>query len=64
LDYLALRNRLLFTAKHFPWALPTMWMGLWISILNRIRRRQWERIGTILKIMLGMWDLKKLGFEK
>lgn len=56
-EYLALRNRLLFTRKRVPIAFPTVWLGLLGVILNRLRRGQFDRIGKILRIMLGRWDL-------
>lgn len=51
-DLLALRNRLLFTWKRVPWALPTVWLGLWAVVANRCRRGQFDRIFPILKLML------------
>jgi GT2 family glycosyltransferase len=45
------RNRIRFTAKYFPWALPLVYLSFLIVIFNRIRRRQWDRITMILKII-------------
>ena len=56
-EYLALRNRLLFTRKHVAVAFPTVWLGFLVVILNRLRRGQFDRIGKILRIMLGRWEL-------
>ncbi|EAR22748.1 rhamnosyl transferase related protein [Nitrococcus mobilis Nb-231] len=52
-DYLALHNRLRFTRKHIPWALPTVWLGFLLVLANRLRRGQFDRIIPILAIMLG-----------
>lgn len=56
-EYLALRNRLLFTRKRVPVAFPTVWLGFLVVILNRLRRGQFDRIGKILRIMFGRWEL-------
>lgn len=52
-DYYAIRSRLLFTHKFAPAALPTVYMGLLCALLNRIRRRQWERVRMIAKLALS-----------
>jgi len=52
-DYYGLRNRITFTKKHFPIALLTVYLGLILTIINRIRRGQWKRILMIIKIILG-----------
>lgn len=50
-DYFQIRSRLLVTRKFFPSALPTVCLALLVTICNRIRRRQWRRIGMILRIV-------------
>ncbi len=52
-DYYSLRNRLLITRKFFPYALPTVYLGLLVTMLRRILRGQWNRLGMILRIALG-----------
>lgn len=54
-DYFALRNRLLFTYKRVRWAYPMVWLGFLGVALNRLRRRQFNRIATIIKLMFGGW---------
>lgn len=54
-DYFALRSRLLFTAKCMRWALPTVWLSYFAVLFNRMRRGQFDRVPTILRIMLGQW---------
>ncbi len=52
-DYYGIRNRLLFTRKFFPYALPTVYLALLITIINRIRRGQWERVRMVADICLS-----------
>ena len=51
-DFYNLRNRLRITWRHFPYALPTVLAGLGVTVINRIRRRQWRRVGMVLRIAL------------
>lgn len=50
-DYYSLRNRLVFTRKHHPAALPTVWLGLFVALANRLRRGQLDRAGMILRVI-------------
>lgn len=52
-DYHGLRSRLIYTRRHRPWALPTVWLGLIGALGNRVRRRQWDRVPMILGLMAG-----------
>jgi len=52
-DYYSIRSRILFTWNHFPWALPTVYLGLVGVLFNRILRRQWGRVGVILRLALA-----------
>jgi GT2 family glycosyltransferase len=56
-DYYLVRNKLAFTRRYFPFALPTVYLGLLITVFNRIRRGQRERACMILDLMLhpGKW---------
>lgn len=58
-DYYMIRSRILFTRKFYPYCLPTVYMGLCVSILNRLRRKQYNRIWMILKLMLNPKPLLK-----
>ena len=49
-DYYGVRNRLLYTRIHAPEALPSVYLGLLITVANRVRRRQWARIPMILSL--------------
>lgn len=52
-DYYSIKNRLLFTKKYYPYYLPFVYLGLLITLLNRIRRKQIDRVWMIFKIILG-----------
>ncbi len=52
-DYYSIRNRILFTKKYYEYCLPTVYLGLILAIINRIRRKQFNRIPMILKIMVN-----------
>ncbi len=52
-EYYIAKNRLRFTARHFPWFLPAAWLALLATLLNRLRRRQWRRAGIVLRVLLG-----------
>lgn len=52
-DRHGIRSRILFTRRFHPWALPTVYLGLLGAMLNRARRRQWDRLPMILRLMIG-----------
>lgn len=54
-DYFGIRNRLLFARKYYPYTLPTVYLGLFAAIWNRIRRKQLSRTWMILGIAFGRW---------
>ncbi|MGK7371041.1 MAG: hypothetical protein ACNS64_12575, partial [Candidatus Halalkalibacterium sp. M3_1C_030] len=49
-DYYQIKNRLKFTWKFYPHFLPVVYLTVFYSILNRIKRKQWKRIPMIIKI--------------
>ncbi len=51
-DHYALKNRVRFTRRFYPYALPTVYLGLGMALLNRLRRRQWNRVVLVARIML------------
>ena len=55
-DYYAMRNRLLFTRKYYPWCLPTVYLSSIVMLYNRFRRHQYRRIWMFLKLLLGIKD--------
>jgi len=52
-DYYGLKNRILFTKKFYPRYLWSVYLGFIIVIWNRLKRRQFRRVGLILDIVLG-----------
>jgi hypothetical protein len=52
-DYYFLRNRIAVTRRYFPGKLPTVYAAMVLALFNRIRRRQWDRIGLILNLWRG-----------
>ena len=50
-DYYLVKNRFRLTAKFYPYLLPLMYITTIWTILNRMRRGQWERIPMIIKLM-------------
>jgi GT2 family glycosyltransferase len=50
-DYYGIRNRLKFTKRYYPWALPTVYLCLLYTLFNRIRRGQWDRIKMIFRLL-------------
>jgi GT2 family glycosyltransferase len=51
-DFYLVKNRIKITKKYFTWALLLVYFSILISIANRLKRRQWDRIPVILKIIL------------
>lgn len=52
-DYFFIRSRLLYTRKFYPFVLPTVYLGLLLTIFNRIVRRQYKRVVMIIKIIFN-----------
>jgi GT2 family glycosyltransferase len=52
-DFYSMQSRILFTRKHFPYALPTVYLGMVGALFNRIRRNQWDRVALILRMAAG-----------
>jgi len=55
-DYYSIRNRIRFTKKFYPYFLPTVYIGLILSMVIWIYRKQFNRIPIIFKLMLGIKD--------
>ena len=56
-DYHTIRSRLIYTKKYRPYALPSVYCGLVVTIINRGMRGQWNRVPMILKLMLSIGAL-------
>ena len=50
-DYYGIQNRLVFTRKHYPLFYPFVYLSLFLIMFNRIKRRQWDRVRMVWKIM-------------
>ncbi|WP_026765893.1 glycosyltransferase family 2 protein [Selenomonas ruminantium] len=57
-DYFEMRNRLLFTYRFYPYCLPTVYVVSLIKILNRLRRQQYRRAFSFVKLLFGIRDSK------
>lgn len=53
-DYFNVRNRILFTRKFYPVALPTVYLVLFGSMLLRIMLGKLDRAAMILRLMFGI----------
>lgn len=51
-DYYLIKNKIMFTRKFFPLALPTVYMGILLVILKRIKNRMWKNAWLIFKILV------------
>lgn len=52
-DFYLFRNRLKFTARFYPYALPSVWLIMLLQALSRGLRGQSDRMWLILRIMFG-----------
>lgn len=50
-DYYLVKNRFKLTWKFYPYLMPLMYLTTVWTIVNRMRRGQWDRIPMILKLM-------------
>lgn len=51
-DFYGQKNRIVFTRKYFPFALPTVYFSFLAVMKNRVVRNQRDRVKMILRIML------------
>ncbi|HBB18326.1 MAG TPA: glycosyltransferase family 2 protein [Syntrophus sp. (in: bacteria)] len=52
-DFYIIQSRIRLTRHHFPYALPTVYLGLVCMLFNRIRRNQWDRVALMLRMAAG-----------
>lgn len=52
-DFYSIRNRILFMKKYFSSHMLTMYIGLIVTIINRILRGQSERVGMVLRLIFN-----------
>ncbi len=54
-DFYGIRNRLLITRRLFPWALPTVYLAMFlVTFMKRLLTGQLDRAWMVLAIMLGV----------
>ncbi len=53
-EYYFNRNRIRFSIRHYPLMLPTVILGILVSLLNRVRRGQPENARMIAKALFGL----------
>lgn len=52
-DYYNARNRILFTRRFYPEALPTVYLMLLGTVFSRLLLGRWKKAGMIFRVMLG-----------
>lgn len=52
-DFYNVRNRLLFSKRFFPYALPTVYLVLLGTLLSRLYMRKWDRAKMILRLFVN-----------
>ncbi len=52
-DFFAMRNRIIFTKKNNPFYLPFVYLSFIVSIIKRLKRREYKKAYNIIKIILG-----------
>lgn len=57
-DFYAIRNRILITKKFYKYCLPTVYLGIVMAIINRLRRKQYTRAWIFIKIMFSFGNNK------
>ena len=50
-DYWNARNRIFFTRRWFPWALPTVYLALVGTLLTRVILGRWSRVPMLLRVL-------------
>lgn len=59
-DYYNIRNRLMFTRKYYPVALPTVWLVIFGALLQRLCLFKWDRSAMIFRLLFNSNGDKKL----
>lgn len=54
-DFYAIRNRIKFTLKHNRKYIIFVWLGLFVALGNRLRRKKFSKSKNIAKIILGIY---------
>jgi GT2 family glycosyltransferase len=48
-EFYTIRSRVLFTKKHYPFALPTVLCAIALSALHRVLNRRWKNLGALAR---------------
>ncbi|HDS8472172.1 glycosyltransferase family 2 protein [Klebsiella quasipneumoniae] len=59
-DYFWVRNRILIAKKYYPAAILPVYLSLFVTFFNRIRRMELSKAKNVLKIIFGSRDLYNL----
>ncbi len=54
-DYYNIRNRILFTKKYYPRALPTIYLFLLGTFILRVLLGKWDRVSMVIGLMIGRY---------
>lgn len=57
-DFYSIKNRIVVTKKFYKYCLPTVYLGIIIAIINRIKRKQYKRIYLFIKLMITFGNYK------
>ena len=57
-DYYGLRNRLIFTRKFYPYALPVVYLSFFAIFINRLKRKQYGRLKLAWRAMRGKLGIR------
>ena len=52
-DYYGVKNRIVMTRRLFPWALPTVYLAMLITLLKRLFTGQFDRVWMVIAIIFG-----------
>jgi hypothetical protein len=52
-DYYTIRNRLLFTRRFYPYALPTVWLVIMGALLVRLCIGRWDHAMMIFRLLFS-----------
>lgn len=52
-DYYNIRNRLFFTRRYYPYALPGIYLVLLVTLVLRILLGKWDRVTMILRLLIN-----------
>jgi GT2 family glycosyltransferase len=56
-EYYLRRNRLRYTARYHPYALPTVYLNLIVNLLVRILMRRWDLVRAVCRVLFGRkWE--------